>query len=141
MLRSCGSCARPYDARTSRSAYCSAKCRQAAARRRRGAQKREQVAALVETSTVDTREDGPTVARIRAELQDCGREKTWQGAAALALAERVDRATAVMGYASLIKQLHATMAEATAGAAKQADEVDEVTARREAKMRRVAGLT
>jgi hypothetical protein len=76
---------------------------------------------------------------VQADLEVAGRTETYLGACALALASRIDAATAVMGYAALIKELRVTMDAALAGVTKEADEVDEVTARREEKLRKVAG--
>ncbi len=53
------------------------------------------------------------------------------------LARRVDQATAVMGYAALVKQLMATLDAAMKGVAVRTDAVDDLKARRDAK--RAAG--
>lgn len=76
---------------------------------------------------------GLTVDAVWAELEAAGRLETYQGRAALALAARIDESTAVMGFAALVKQLHATMAEATAGTKAAADPVDELRSRRDRK--------
>ena len=74
-----------------------------------------------------------TVASVQAELEAAGRADTYLGSAALALAERIDRSTAVMGFAALVKELRSTMAAALAGASVAADSLDELAARRAGK--------
>jgi hypothetical protein len=66
-------------------------------------------------------------------LESAGRAETYLGACALALADRIDQATAVMGYAALIKELRATMDAALAGVQRAADPLDELRARRDSK--------
>lgn len=78
--------------------------------------------------------DVTTTSRVRAELEAAGRLETYLGAAALALADRVDNATAVMGFAALVKELRSTMTAAMAGVQAAADPIDEVKARRDAKL-------
>lgn len=75
----------------------------------------------------------PTVQATRAALEAAGRADHYLGAAALGLAGRIDVATAVMGYAALVKQLEATMASALAGTGHQVDVLDELRARRDSK--------
>lgn len=70
---------------------------------------------------------------MQAELDAAGRADTYLGAAALALADRIDQSTAVMGFAALVKELRATMDAALAGVKKVADPLDELRARRDAK--------
>ena len=76
-----------------------------------------------------------TVSLVKAELERAGRSDTYLGAAAVALAQRIDEATAVMGYAGLVKELRSTMDAALAGAKREADPLvvlqDELKARRE----------
>jgi hypothetical protein len=70
---------------------------------------------------------------VLTELEQAGRAETYLGAAALALADRIDQSTAVMGFAALVKELRVTMEAATAGARATADPVDELRARRDRK--------
>lgn len=70
---------------------------------------------------------------MQAELDESGRAETYLGAAALALADRIDQSTAVMGFAALVKELRATMDAALAGVQKAADPLDELKRRRDAK--------
>jgi hypothetical protein len=51
----------------------------------------------------------------------------------LALAERVDSSTAVMGFAALVKELRVTMDAAMAGVTTAVDPVDELRAWRDRK--------
>lgn len=75
-----------------------------------------------------------TVAAVRAQLEAAGRAETYLGAAALALAERIDNSTAVMGFAPLVKELRSTMDAALAGVKVAGDPVDELRARRDRKL-------
>lgn len=74
-----------------------------------------------------------TVGATHAELERAGRLDTHLGQSALALAARIDSATAVMGFAALVKELRMTMVEALKGAPRQADELDELEERRRQK--------
>lgn len=118
-----------YEAQRPNSRFCSESCRKKASRGTSSPHV-EPIAAL---------EAASTRSRVQAELEAAGRAETYLGAAALALADRIDQSTAVMGFAALVKELRATMDAATAGVVKAGDAVDEVTARREEKLRRVAG--
>lgn len=103
-MASCGYChGRVTDDQT----YCSGKCRTAACR------DRQKVLELpVESAEKSTAE------AVSRELAEAGREDTSLGRAAVALARRIDAATAVMGFAAMVKQLEATMKAALAGVAK-----------------------
>lgn len=72
--------------------------------------------------------ESSTRSRVLAALEAAGRADTWEGACALALAERIDAATAVMGYAALIKQLGETMDRALDGIEQPADPVADLKA-------------
>jgi hypothetical protein len=112
---------------SSRAKYCGDICKKAAFRERGGAQ-------VVRLGTEGDRpEIAGTVAAISAELKRTGRFDTYLGQAAMKLAERVDNATAVMGFAALVKELRSTMDEALKGAPRAADQLDELEARRERK--------
>lgn len=80
---------------------------------------------------------GRVEASALAELEECGRVGTALGQAVLVLARRLDASERDTGaaVASLSKQLGDTMALAVAGAAQQGDTVDELRARRDAKLR------
>jgi hypothetical protein len=70
---------------------------------------------------------------VQAKLEAAGRSETYLGAAALALADRIDQSTAVMGFAALVKELRATMDAALDGVQQAADPLDELKRRRDAK--------
>lgn len=130
MQRNCDSCSSPYTAQRPNSRFCSESCRKKAARGTDSPR----------IEPIEARSDvASTRSRVQAELEEAGRAETYLGAAALALADRIDQSTAVMGFAALVKELRSTMEAATAGVVKAGDAVDEVTARREEKLRRVAG--
>jgi hypothetical protein len=79
-----------------------------------------------------------TVSKVRAALTEAGRLDTYLGAAAVQLAERIDNATAVMGFAALVKELRSTMDAALAGAEKaEPDAVDQLAAKRAQRRRGV----
>ncbi len=119
--RTCEQCSGAFESAHHAARFCSAKCRKGAFKARQGGQ-----------SEVEGT-DGPTVAALRAELEAAGRADTVLGACALALAARVDTATAVMGYAGLVKELRATRDAALAGLTVAADPVDELRSRRDRK--------
>ena len=118
-MRSCDVCAAPYEAARATSKFCGATCRQ---RAQRG-----------HTGDVPHEPTSGTIAAVRAELEAAGRLETHLGQAALALAGRIDSATAVMGFAALVKELRATMEAALANVREAADPVDELRSRRDAK--------
>ena len=119
MERSCNACGAPYEAVRASSQYCGDTCKK---RAQRGY-----------TPPATTSTGSGTATAVRAELTAAGRLDTHLGAAALALADRIDNATAVMGFAALVKELRATMEAATAGAVEAMDPVDELRARRDDK--------
>lgn len=121
MDKACEHCSASFRAESPRARFCSAKCRKGAFLKRH------------ETPAPPAERSGTTTERVRTELEAAGRLETWQGAAALALAERIDSSTAVMGFAALVKQLEATMKGALDGAKVAADPVDELRARRDRK--------
>ena len=125
MQRSCGSCGRSYESERATSKFCGDTCR-----------KRSQRGHVAPATALPVRDSGTpsgTVAAVRAELEAAGRSGTHLGAAALALAERIDGSTAVMGFAALVKELRLTMEAAVAGVKVAADPVDELRSRRDAK--------
>ena len=102
----------PFEAKRAAAKYCSERCR-----------KRAQRGHLLPVSTLPKPDvpDGATVERVRAELAAVDRVDTYLGAAALALAERIDNATAVMGFAALVRELRVTMGAAMEGAGHDTD--------------------
>ena len=72
------------------------------------------------------RADGLTVVQVRAQLAVADRVDTYLGAAALALAKRIDDASAVMGFAALVRELRVTMAAALEGAGHGTDALTDI---------------
>jgi len=68
-------------------------------------------------------------------LTQANRLRTVKGQIAIALARRVDAATVVMGFAALTKELERAYESAMAGVTAEADPLDEIRARRDAKLR------
>lgn len=128
MQRNCDACGGRYTAKRPNSRFCSESCRKKAAR---GTESPRIEPILADPAVATTR------SRVQAELDAAGRGETYLGAAALALADRIDQSTAVMGFAALVKELRATMDAALAGAKAKGDELDELRARRDRK--RAAG--
>lgn len=134
MQRPCDACGEEYEAKTKRSRYCSDRCKR---RYHRGGGKKN-----AEEREAERAEGvGSVAAATLFTLQDAGRLHTPLGQAALALAHRLDASGRDTGQsvASLAKQLQATLEAATADADVEDDPVDEVRARRDAKLRAVAG--
>lgn len=125
MRRDCDSCGAAYDAKRPNSQFCSESCRKKAARGT-SSPRIEPIAPVADAVT-------STRSRVQAELEAGGRSETYLAAAALALADRIDQATAVMGFAALVKELRATMDAALAGVKVVGDPVDELRARRDRK--------
>jgi hypothetical protein len=75
---------------------------------------------------------GKVHAATLAELEAVGRADTPLGTAALALAEALDRPVGGMGMAALAREFRTTLAEATDGAARVPDALDELINRRRA---------
>lgn len=126
MQRTCEACSAPYEASRPTARFCSERCKK---RVQRG---QVPFAVAPPTARASGTESG-TAARVRAELDAAGRLETYLGAAALALAERIDESTAVMGFAALVKELRSTMDAAMAGVQQAADPVDELRSRRDRK--------
>lgn len=129
MRRHCDRCGEVFGAKAANAAYCSGKCRQAAYKARNRVSVTPVVTAITDLGVPAV----TTAGQVRAELERSGRLDTYLGAAALQLAERIDSATAVMGFAALVKELRSTMDAALVGAARAPDLVDELEERRERK--------
>lgn len=151
MERPCDCCGETYEAKTVRSRYCSDRCKRRyhrGARPAAGTTKAEPKKGRGRKPAADTPADEPdrsgvgsTTAAVLLELQEAKRLHTPLGQAALVLAHRLDAShkDTGAGVASLAKQLHATLAAATADAEVDADEVDELRRRREEKLRAASG--
>lgn len=108
MRRSCDSCGKPYEAKTSRSKFCGTTCR---VRSSRGAHAPAEV-----TTLPDRTPDAGLAAAVREELGAAGRADTMLGRAALALAARIDaQQDTGSGIAALARELRATIVAAMAG--------------------------
>jgi hypothetical protein len=81
---------------------------------------------------------GSLIAVTSQELADAGRLESPAGRAALILAARIDvsvfSADTGSSVASLVRQFHASLAEALKDAGEASDPVDELQARRERKL-------
>lgn len=132
MERNCDICGATYTAQRSSSRFCTSACRMA---HHRGVTSVSEVATVPQDVT-----EGPVHRLVRQELLEASRAETWVGSAALQLAARIDAATAVMGYAALVKELRATMDVALDGVKRKTDPLvalqDELQVRRD---RRRAG--
>ena len=117
MTKTCLVDGTPFEAKRAAAKYCSERCR-----------KRAQRGHLLPVSTLPKPDapDGATVERVRAELAAVDRVDTYLGAAALALAERIDNATAVMGFAALVRELRVTMGAAMEGAGNDVDALTDI---------------
>jgi gamma-glutamyl phosphate reductase len=120
-VRECEQCDAEYESAAQNARFCSAKCRKAAFKARQ------------EIDGTATERRVSAVAAVTSDLEAAGRLETYLGAAALALAERIDSSTAVMGFAALVKELRSTMDAALAGVVVAADPVDELRSRRDRK--------
>lgn len=117
MTKTCVVCGVSFEAARAYAKYCGGVC-----------SKRAQRGHVLRTAPVSDlpRPDGETVVRVRAELVAAGRSDTYLGAAALALAERIDNATAVMGFAALVRELRLTMEAATEGVNHDTDALTDI---------------
>lgn len=132
MLAACEYCGRTFDAARPSAKFCGATCRQRAKRARDAGQ----VAPTAVAASVAVDVDGhPLVVATRDTLAGAGVLESVAGQSAMVLAARVvagaDTGAAV---ASMVKELRAAVAEAL-GSVKRADRMDEVGARRDAKLR------
>lgn len=135
----CEFCGSEFEAKTKRARFCKQKdCQRARARARK--QKQRSPATVTELprpegGAVDDSDDS-VFAATRAQLEAADRLRTPTGAAALALAKRIDSgsfADTGSSFAAVVKELRATLGEALADAAVPDDPVDELRARREAR--------
>lgn len=129
MTRACNFCGREYEAKTSVSKFCSSTCR---ARVSKG---QTPVKALPTPTPSPVRvADLPQVAKVRAELEAAGKVDTALGEHALWLAQRLASGQdPASGVAALSREMRATLAEATRGAAAESrlsSYQDELAARR-----------
>lgn len=134
MTRSCTQCGRPFEAQSSRAKFCSSTCR---ARKSEGVTPR----ATKPAQTAPEPAMGAQESSVRSALAEAARESSPLGIAALILARRLDASASEtpQAVAALVRELRATLVEALDGAGQAADTVDEVGARRDAKLAAVGG--
>lgn len=128
MTLHCEHCQSPFEASNSRAKFCSKRCKTAAYRHR----------LRIANSPPPTALGSPFCSRTfdacQAALLAAGRVDSYLGAAALALAEQVDRSgLPTAGYAALVKELRATMTAALQDTHRAPDQLDELRARRDSK--------
>lgn len=127
MARTCESCKAPIDFGTAARRFCNDTCRKRASRAKTAPVAPPPVAAAgPSASTRDA---------VLAELEEACKQDSYLGRAALALADRIDQSTAVMGFAALVKELRSTMEDVLAGVHVEQDPVDELRERRDGKRR------
>lgn len=123
MRRNCEACDEPFTARQPNARFCGEACRKRASRGSTAVRTGPIQADSSSSAAISAR------SHVLATLEAAGRAETWEGACALALAERIDAATAVMGYAALIKQLGETMDRALDGVRQSVDPVADLKAK------------
>lgn len=130
MKRPCARCGETFDAQRGSARFCSGSCRTAAfAARKAGRPERADGAAPPPVAQLLPA--GPSLlASSRLKLEAAGRAETWEGQAALKVAELIDNAKAVMGYAALVREHRAAMELALKPdeAAGRGDVLDEIEA-------------
>ena len=123
VIRCCDACRVSYEARSSSSRFCSARCRQWS--------HRNPGAAVLNLAGPQDRPASLVRAAVLADLTAVGRDGSFLGAVALGLAEQIDGATG-QGVSPLVKELRAAMTAALGDAyASPADPLDELRARRD----------
>ena len=136
MNQTCGSCGQGFDAKRPTAKYCSDRCRKRAQRRSDAAPPAAAVRPAPAATPTVSAEVGSLAAAAGAELEDVGRLQSAAGQAVLALARRIDTASAAdtgSALAALVKEFRSALAAAVAGAEQAADPVDELRLRRERK--------
>lgn len=131
-VRVCEQCGKSFDAPGHVARFCSSSCR---ARRSEGKPPRP-AARRDSSAEPPAHVPGTVVAATREALMAAGREGSPMGQAALRLAERLDDGESESGsaLAALSRSLREALDVALANAAAEGDTVDEVSARREAKI-------
>lgn len=127
MEAECGLCGASFATKSPRAKWCSEACR----KRHDRAQARLEVVRELPPSR-----DGRVAETTRAKLEAAGQLGSPLGAAAVALAQRIDGVSLFdtgSALAALVRELRATLAEATKGTIVANDPIDELRARREAK--------
>lgn len=129
MKRTCGTCGKEFETRTSRAKSCSATCRSRAHR----AGKSMPRLAAVPSIPAATSESG-VLAVVTAALESAGRVGTPAGQVCLVLARQIEAgAESSTGLVALSKELMARIDQALVGATDAGDIVDELRAKRAAR--------
>ena len=134
MIRACDACRVSYEARSSSSRFCSARCRQWS-HRNPGAAVRAQSwtgdRPATEQNCSPAAPSSLVRAAVLADLAAVGRDGSFLGAVALGLAAQIDGATG-QGVSPLVKELRAAMdAALSVPNGTVADPLDELRARRD----------
>lgn len=135
MLRSCAECGRSFEAQRPAARYCGPTCRQ---RAKRGGRNAGSVPSIVPLASADIQGSEPSalVESVRSTLTEAGVLDTVAGQQALILAGRVGSPHETgAAVAALSKQLQA-LVDAALASVTRADQMDEVTRRRDEKLRR-----
>ena len=134
-IRKCIRCGDPYQASRSTAKYCSTRCRVYASQERRaalpvktGGSEKPKPSLMVEVD-----QSAGLITATRGTLEAAGRLDSVAGQSAIRIAEAMTGRETGAGLAALSKALSATMAEALDGVVSQADSLDELKARREAR--------
>lgn len=138
MKRACEQCGRDYAAKTGKSRFCSAACRQKASRIRTkndGPQRNDRRNAH---RHAEIAESGEVAAATREALDEVGVTDSPLGKATLALARRLDGGATMTGsaLASVAREFRATLPLALASGKAAADPLDQIAERRVQRRRR-----
>jgi hypothetical protein len=135
MRKTCEVCPTEFEAKRASAKYCSEKCKKRAQRRPGGVSAAKVLPLPGEPASEPAMSGGGLTGASTAELEAAGRLETAAGQAVLTLARRIDASGGETGsaLASLVREHRAALAEAVRGAAKAADPLDELRARRERK--------
>lgn len=125
MQKVCEACRKPFETTNGRKKFCDAACR--------GRAHRGSVIEL-HVEPVDLHRDLPVSTATRDTLEAAGRLTTPAGAAALALAARIDADSDTgSALAAMVKEHRAALDAALVGAVVETDALDELRERRERK--------
>lgn len=132
MQGACKRCGRPFVAKRPSRVYCGSACRSKAAQARKAGLPESVAPVQVVRLPAPT---GQLAAATRAELEAADRLDTMLGQAALNLAVRVDAGQDTgSAIAAMVRELRATMERALDGVPAARDELDELKARRVARL-------
>lgn len=132
----CHNCGESFEAKRSHAKWCSAACRKQSQRAPGGSVTELRRPSAPEAPGADFEGFGPVALATWKKLEDADRVHEPEGVAALALAHRLDNGGRDTGsaLASVARELRATLEVALKGANVAADPLDELRARREARL-------